>query len=237
VGWWQPGVALRAPRVVVPSEYMRNVVALWGIDQKKIVRIYSALNPINIADAKEDLRHRFGYSGFVIVTAARLVSWKGIEVLINTVEKLHTQGIEVTLEVIGDGIQKEYLMQHIQKKNAESYIHLQGKLLAPELAERAKASDVFVLNTAYEGLSHQLLEVMDIGTPIITTKVGGNAELVTDAKEGLIVAFNNQEEMLHALLRIKNDPVLCTQLVYAAREKSKLFHEDVIIPEVIKLFS
>ena len=204
--------------------------------QEKIVRVYSALNPIQIEGAREELRKRFSYEGFVVLTAARLVPWKGIEALIDAVMALKKKGIHIMLEIVGDGFLENDLNDYVLKNNAESYVHLRGKLDKAELAERVRASDAFVLNTSYEGLSHQLLEVMDIGTPIVTTPVGGNVELITHKKEGLLVGFNDTEAIVGALGEIEKDKDLRERLVQCAREKVKLFREDAIIPEIIKLF-
>ena len=201
LAWLQYRVALRATKIIVPSDYMSGVVGLWGIEENKIVRIYSALNPIEVAGTKEGLRTHFGYTGFVVITAARLTPWKGIDTLIDVVADFRDAGIDMMLEIIGDGTEWKHLEERIQKRNAESYIHLRGTLHKQELAERVKASDVFVLNTSYEGLSHQLIEVMDIGVPIVTTPVGGNIELITDDQEGLLVSYNDTKQIMDAITR------------------------------------
>ncbi len=237
LAWLQYRVARRATKIIVPSDYMKGVVQQWGIPPHKIFRVYSALNPIEVLHSKEDLRSRFGYQGFVVTTAGRLTPWKGMDALIEAVVALHDREVAITLEIIGDGTQREKLAQLIQNKHAEPYIHLRGIMHKQELAERIKSSDVFVLNTSYEGLSHQLIEVMDIGVPIITTPVGGNVELVSDGHEGLLVPFNDQERIMDALTKIRIDTQLGAGLVIRAHEKVKLFREDTVIPEIVKLFT
>jgi glycosyltransferase involved in cell wall biosynthesis len=216
---------------------MKEVVATWGIPREKIFRVYSTLSPMDVPETKEEIRTRFGYEGFVISTAARLVPWKGVEVLINSARELRRTGIEATLEIMGDGVLQAQLVEHVQKIGAQSYVHFRGMVNKQELAERVKASDVFVLNTSYEGLSHQLLEVMDIGTPIITTPVGGNVELITEGKEGLLIPFNDTDALVHALTTLRTDAALRTSLTKNAQEKVAQFREDVIIPELVNVFA
>lgn len=77
-----------------------------------------------------------------------------------------------------------------------------------------KAADCFVLNTGYEGLSHQLLEVMAIGTPIITTPVGGNVEIITHEKSGLLAPHNDRDMFGVHIRRMSTDAALrntCTE--------------------------
>ena len=235
LAWLQYRVARHALKVVVPSEYLKGVVTKWGISPSKIFRIYSALHPAEVIETKTELRARFGYEGFVVSTAGRLVPWKGIEALINAVGMLRAEGVAITLEIIGDGYLRTHLEHHAHSVGADTYVHFLGKLPTQELLERITASDVFVLNTSYEGMSHQLLEVIACGVPIVTTSVGGNVELITDGKEGLLVSYNNETEIVRALTRLRTDAMLRDCVVKNAREKVKLFREEVIIPEIVKL--
>lgn len=237
LAWLQSCVARHASRIVVPSDYMKGVVAAWGIVPEKIVRVYSAVHPIPVSETKESLRALFGYQSFTVITAARLVPWKGISALIDAVVAVHASGIAIALEIVGDGTLDAALRAQIAAQQASSFISMRGKLDKEELAKRVKAADVFVLNTSYEGLSHQLLEVMDIGTPIITTPVGGNVELITQGNEGMLVSFNDVQGMVGALRALQSGEADRARMVGRAREKAKLFREEAIIPEIITLFS
>lgn len=232
----QRAVARYATKIVVPSEYMRGVVEQWGIEGTKITRVYSALSPITVSPSVTSLRRRFGYTGFVVTTAARLVPWKGIIALCDAVALLRKKGMKVTLEILGDGDSRDDFEAHVRTLKASSYITFRGRVAKQELWERIKASDAFVLNTSYEGLSHQLLEVMDIGVPIVTTPVGGNIELITDDIEGLLVPYNDVDALANALTRITTDPLMCTYVVGNAETKVASFKESAIAKEVVSLF-
>ncbi len=233
----QAWVVHQATRVVVPSEYMRGLVVGWEIAPEKITRIYSALSPITLSETREVLREKYGYTGTVVSTAARLVPWKGIVGLCEAVLALRAQGKDVSLEIMGDGVLRGELEMLIQKHNAGAFITLRGSVEKQELWERVKASDVFVLNTAYEGLSHQLLEVMDIGTPIITTPVGGNGELITHEREGLLVPQNDVHTIAEGIMRLADDTAVRESITREAHTKVAQFREEVIEAEVARLFS
>lgn len=237
LAWVQTWVVQHATCVVVPSEYMRSLVSEWGVSSEKIIRIYSALSPIILSETREVLREKYGYTGIVVTTAARLVPWKGIVGLCEAVISLRTYGQNISLEIIGDGALREELEKYIQNHTAGAYITLRGTMEKQELWERIKASDVFVLNTAYEGLSHQLLEVMDIGTPIVTTPVGGNRELITDGKEGVIVAYNDVHAIAEGIKHLVNDTAVRESVTHGAHLKVAQFREEVLAEEVVRLFS
>ena len=66
------------------------------------------------------------------------------------------------------------------------------------------ASDLFVLNTEYEGLSHLLLEATMMHCPILTTRVGGNPEAVKEGVNGILVSYNDKEALGEKIEMIMN---------------------------------
>ncbi|MFA6551801.1 MAG: glycosyltransferase family 4 protein, partial [Patescibacteria group bacterium] len=98
-----------------------------------------------------------------------------------------------------------------------------------------KAADLFILNTNYEGLSHTILEVMTAGTPVLTTNAGGNPEIIDNNKDGLLVNFNNEQELLLAAVKILSDRELTDNLVKNASAKLKKFNWSDELAETIKL--
>jgi glycosyltransferase involved in cell wall biosynthesis len=178
-----------------------------------------------------------GYRDFVVVTAARLVPWKGVRMLIDVVYALRKRGTPVSLEIIGDGVCRAEFEEHTRSIGAIPYVHFVGSIDRDELGRRIKAADAFVLNTSYEGLSHQLIEVMSIGTPIVTTAVGGNPELITDGETGLLTPYNDAPLLTAAIENIMRDRTRALERSNRAGERVLLFHEDVVIREIVKLFS
>ncbi len=92
-----------------------------------------------------------------------------------------------------------------------------------------------MLNTAYEGLSHHLIEAMALGTPIVTTPVGGNPELITDCVEGLLVPVNDVAALDAAVSRILQDASLRERLSAAGQTKAASFAATDAIPQIAQL--
>ena len=137
----QKFVVRSARAVVVPSGYMQKIVSTWGV---KPVLIY---NGIEVPPAFELPKDR--PEGFLVVTIARPVPWKGLEGLARVVSQEKSWHLKIV-----DGLPHAEAMGWV------------------------KAADVFVLNSIYEGLLHALIEAMALGTPVVATNVGGNPELV-----------------------------------------------------------
>lgn len=72
----QTRVAQSATRIIVPSEYLKEIVTTWGIRDEKISVIYNGIElPAHLSvPQKTD-------GEFLIVSAGRRVSWKGFEAI------------------------------------------------------------------------------------------------------------------------------------------------------------
>jgi glycosyltransferase involved in cell wall biosynthesis len=230
----QDFVVSRATKVIVPSEYLKKIVATWrGVKVEHLTVIYSALFPLKVTDTKDDLRAQLNYKGLVIVSAGRLVPWKGFSMLLEVVAQLAKDIPAITLVIAGDGPQRANLEKLTTHLGINDKVRFVGTLSKEALGASIKAADIFILNTSYEGLSHQLLEVMDLNVPIITTAVGGNIELIKDGHTGLLVSFNNKDQLEEAILKLAHNPELATNLADQAKNKVTDFLPDKVMVKLV----
>ena len=79
--------------------------------------------------------------------------------------------------------------------------------------------DIITLPTRHEGLSQGLMEAMALGKPIVTTRSGGNTDLIDDGVHGLLVPPRDPRALGAALQRLIDDPVLRERLGAAANKR------------------
>jgi len=231
----QSFVTRRAKRVIVPSNYLKNIVMTWGVKESQLEVIYSALFPLVVAESKATLREQLSFEDFVVVSVGRLVPWKGFEALLNVMSDFKSEGLPISLIIAGDGPQEARLKQVVKEKLLEDWVRMVGRLSKDALGAVIKASDCFVLNTGYEGLSHQLLEVMDLGVPIITTHVGGNPELIVDGFSGFLVDFNDEAAIASTIKRFKENEALRLKLTQNARARTHDFAQEKVVADLAQL--
>jgi glycosyltransferase involved in cell wall biosynthesis len=230
----QTFVANHAEKVIVPSQYLKKIVSNWGVDINKIHVIYNAFNPPVINETKEELRNKFGYEGSVIISPGRLVPWKGFKTLIGLMPYIIKDKPDTVLYILGEGPDRETLLEESKKNKVENNVHFLGRVSHKEALERIKASDIFVLNTSYEGFSHLILESMAIGTPVITTKAGGNPEIIQSGVNGIMVDYDDVEAINRAIKSILEDRHLSSTLGINSKKTVTSFTEEKMITSLIQ---
>lgn len=196
----QKFVVNRAQVVIVPSDFMLRIVSGWT-NPSKVHRIYTSIELPPPYELPKNLPE-----GFVVLSIARPVPWKGLDGLKRATERESAW----TLKIVND----------LPYKEAMGWI---------------KAASVFVINSTYEGLSHLLVEAMSLGTPVIATRVGGNPELITDGIDGILIEPKNDDELYAAIKKVADDNQATETRVHAAQEKVKQFSIDVAITKLSEL--
>ena len=190
-------------KIIVPSKFLKELFDPW-CSQGKIAIIPNAVEiDENISKAdKTKIKAKLGLTEFSMLASGRLVPWKGFEGLISIIPKLVKDYPTIRLNIAGEGPLKPFLSGLIKKYGMINQIRLQGRLDRKQLLEYMRASDVFIINSSYEGLSHTIIEAMGCKTPIIATKVGGNKELIKHNWNGILVNYNDQIQLEKAVRTI-----------------------------------
>jgi glycosyltransferase involved in cell wall biosynthesis len=110
--------------------------------------------------------------------------------------------------------------------------HFLGNVPHARIPLLIRASDLFVLNSEYEGLSHTLLEVQALGTPIVASRVCGNPEVVEDGVNGLLVDPRDARALAAAMRRLLDDPALGERYVAAGIARAERFTRERTFSEV-----
>lgn len=183
--------------VIVPSHYLKRMVAGWGVDEAKINVVYNALPPNEAPHppppslstergSQSAARQQLHLPDApTVLTAARLTAWKGVDHLITALQHIP----DVRLIVAGEGELLGSLQEQAAASGLTERVTFLGKISRDKLALYMKAADYVALYSGYEGLSHTLLESLLAGTPVIASDKGGNPEVVQHNVNGLLVPY------------------------------------------------
>jgi len=224
----QKFVAKKSAAIITPSEYLKKIVKCWGESDEKIKVIYNSFNEPEEIGENIDVP-----DGEIIFTAGRLVPWKGIDTLIKIMPRIIEKRPEAKFLIAGDGPEREGLQNLIVEKGLEDKVKLLGRIEHSKLLDYLKKSNLFILNSSYEGLSHQILEAMWTGVPITVSCVGGNPEVIENEKSGLLFEYNNRDEIIDAAVKILSNNELANQFSENALRKLKQFSFDDMVKKTL----
>ncbi|MEK7616306.1 MAG: glycosyltransferase family 4 protein [Patescibacteria group bacterium] len=227
----QVWVCLKAKRVVVPSSYLAGIVVGWGIPREKITIVANSADLVVQPLSKEEARKELGLQGNVIISVGRLVPWKGFRMLIKIVPQFLEINPFFRLVIVGDGPDRTLLETMIHNLNLQKKVHLVGKKSHEELIRYLQASEIMILNSGYEGFSHQLLEAMMIGVPVIASNMGGNRELVRQGENGFMVKYNDEFNLVEAVKTLWASPELRTKFTVEGKKTAAQYTPERTVRE------
>ena len=139
----------------------------------------------------------------VLISVGGLVERKGMHRVLDCLPPLYEKYPDVHYLVVGggspEGDMRHALEEQVVQLGLSGRVHFLGALPPDELKWPLSASDVFVLSTRNEGWANVFLEAMACGLPVISTDVGGNAEVVCRDELGSIVPFGDAHALQQAL--------------------------------------
>lgn len=132
-----------------------------------------------------------------IVSVARISKQKNPEMLIRAFKKFHLKHPEFSLTMYGNGEDRDYVLDLINKEGLSSCIFLPGAKnnIWDEIAD----AKCFVMTSWYEGMPNALLEAMCLGLPCVSTKVSGAVDLIKNGENGILVDLDDDESFAEAL--------------------------------------
>lgn len=218
-----------AEKVIVPSQYFKQLYLKLGVSDEKIQVVYSSYES-QFDDSVLTNKREPG----LIVSAGRMVPWKGFGVLLEVLSELDPS---MRLVLIGDGEECAELEQKTRNLGLQNRVTFTGKLEHKKLLEYFSRAELFVLNTGYEGLSHTILEAFDAGVPVITTPVGGNVELLEDGISGTLVPYNDINKLREAIASLHSNPEVRNQQAKVAKESVQKFSLERSIGALRDIFT
>jgi len=231
----QTYTAKQAEKIIVPSNYLKQIVAGWGVMPSKSIVVYNSFKPPRPSGNRAMLRNLLSFQGRLIVSVGRLVPWKGFIELISVMPEIQEAFPDAKLMIIGEGPMQKVLEKEINDRHLEESVVLTGKLPHDVLMRYLEAADLFVLNTSYEGFSHQILEAMAVGVPVVTTRVGGNTELIESGVDGVLIPHNDKRALGNAMQNLLSEEATRERLKEGAKRKIQTFTAERMLTALTPL--
>lgn len=191
-----------ADEVVTVSSALRDVAIGLGADARRVSVIGNGVDLAKFRAMPRDAARRelgLPLDAEILVSVANLVEGKGIHRVIECLPELLAMHPRLHYVVVGGATPYGDMSAQLQSQVATLGLHDRVRFLGGTAPERLKvplsAADLFVLATRYEGWANVFLEAMACGLPVVTTNVGGNADVVNSAFVGALVEFGDRKAL------------------------------------------
>jgi glycosyltransferase involved in cell wall biosynthesis len=200
-------VSRAAVMVAVSQEVKRFVVERAGVSTRRVRVVYNGIRtmaPVS-EEAKRRLRSELGiHAGDRIVTAVgSLYEVKGHRYLLEAAPRILHQFPSTVFLIAGRGDGEAALRTQAATLGIDGRVRFLG--FRRDVPELLAIADVFAQPSLSEGLSIAILEAMAAARPVVTTRVGGNPELVVNGETGVLVQAADASGLAAAVVRVLND--------------------------------
>jgi glycosyltransferase involved in cell wall biosynthesis len=172
-----------------------------------------------------------------IIFIGRFVPIKGLEYLIKAMDVIQKENENIYLTLVGDGNQRNFLEDMVKKLHLGKKVIFKGIIENTQVPKYLIQSDVFVLPSLSEGFPNVILEAMAAGLPIVTTNVGGLAEIIKNGENGYVVEPKNPDQLARKLLDILQNNDLRSLMSRNNIDKAKQYSWESIVSDLESVYS
>ncbi len=122
---------------------------------------------------------------------------KNFSGILRTIERLRKQRDDFELHVIHDYDAPEF-KTFVKEHHLEDCVIFHGKKTSAEVAQAYQDADFFVLFSNFENLPCVIVEAFASGVPVLSTSVGGIAEIVSPER-GILIPQGDEEALLQGM--------------------------------------
>ncbi len=180
-----------------------------------------------------------GDDGIIVAYVGRLITTKGVDVLVKAMGEpiLREQGVELDIYGNADpGNLGAYTRECIEEWAGLPYVHWHG--FTEDIPGIWKRAAICVVPTrTREGLPRAMLEAAACARPLVVTDVPGCRHFVRDGVEGFVVPPENPQALAGAIAKLAGDRELRERMGRAARARlMEGFTEEKVIEAVGKVY-
>jgi len=227
-------------RVLACSAAVKEHLVASGVDARKVFVQYPPVattrySSVTAAEV-ECWRQRLELTGHfpVISCVAGMRGEKRQIDLIRAMQPLSAEFPEVLLLLLGSGHERAALERIAAETGVADRVRFLGEV--EEVPAVLANSDVFVLPSSREPFGMAPVEAMAAGVPVVVTRTGGLAEIVSDGVNGLHVPVEEPQAISRAVARICREQGLSERLSAGGRRRAEDFSEDVVMEKLVGHF-
>ena len=189
-----------------------------------------AVGPATVDRAEERAALGVGPDDILVLTVSRLAPQKNLVMLADIAARLRDR-TDIRFAVVGEGPERESLATRIQAEDLR--VSLLGH--RDDVASLLGAADLALLTSTWEARALVAQEALLAGLPLVSTRVGGIAELVGDA--AVLVELDDVTAAADAVRALADDPRARSDLAEAGRTRAATWpDEDAVVSDLLDAY-
>lgn len=216
----------RADKVIVLSGFLKKVFDQYEIPCEVIPNIVTLRPELYIQ--RETIRPRF-------VSIRHLRELYNIPRILRAFERVQKEMPEASLDILGQGDQRPMLEEHVCE---HGLLHVQfvGQVPNTEIYDYLNKNDILLSAPRIDNMPVSLLEAMNAGLVVISSRVGGVPYMIDDGRTGLMFESDNDEELAEKMLWAVRHPEECIAMTKAAHEDVKKYTWENVKKKLLQAY-
>lgn len=221
--FWELKMRRAAKSILLVTPTIEHDFRLFCGDKVKVIE-----NGIALPEKPEPKRNE---GTLTLLCTGRMDRQKGFQMAVKALGELRE--LDLSLEIVGSGAYLVELQALIDELQLADRVTLHGRVSDEELARIYSSADVYLIPTLrYEGLPLALLEALGHGIPTISSRIGGNADVLTHGEDGLFVKAGDLRQLVDSIRLLATEPETRHRLAEAARQTAeRRFDKERMVAE------
>lgn len=204
--------------LAVSNSVAEDAANFYNIPKARIQVVTSPIDIATVERAAQADHTETHDATFRWLVVGRLAGQKGHRLVIEAMAKLKAmrpdQAIELTL--IGDGPERESLVEQVKQLGLQSMVRFEGQQDNPY--PWIRTTDLLCIPSLYEGLPNVALEGMCLNTPIVATNCSGSVRELLGNERGVLIPVGDVDALARSVLDRIEHPQQWQARASAARQ-------------------
>lgn len=225
-----------ANRIIAASNQTRqDIIRLLGVDESRIKVVYQGCHRQFYSRVSEDImqltNQQYALPSEYLLYVGTIEERKN---LLKIVQSLYHGNIDFPLVVVGRKTGYFNQVKQFIDHRGISNVSFLDQVQASDLPAIYQGSTGFIYPSSYEGFGIPVLEALNSGIPVITSRGGCLEE--TAGPGGILIDPDNQEEMINAIREVLEKSALRDRLIREGGTHALKYREEQTIPTLYKVY-
>lgn len=186
----------------------------------------------NMTDIEPITPHKMDEGNPIFGMLTRLHPVKGVDIFIDALALLKSQGLTFSAKIAGDGPEKEALIAQAKELGLENEIEFIGWI--ENKSEFLESIDILAIPSRSEAFPVVVVEALSAGIPFIISDLKGPCSVLTEADEALIIPPENKNALADAMKRLSSETNLRQHMLQCQHQKSVNFTFETVSEKLTK---